>query len=124
MCCDDTDPRALSFWKARLIEGNLLNALRDYPEHAKRLFGPVPVMKGNLVQLGMILGAREILAAPCGQIAFDRNNILEKELRTALNTLDDEQRIMAEQFLEAKNQEQVVRRVAERIVRDATGMEP
>jgi len=124
MCYDDINPGEIEFWKARLADGSIFDALRVYPDRAKRFFGSTPVMNKNLLQLVMILGARETLATPLGHVIIDRDDALEKEVRIAMNTLSNEQRLLVEEFFDKKNQEKFLRTSAEEIIRDATGCEP
>lgn len=120
---DNTDPSELAFWKSRLVDHSLLRALKLHPEHATRIFGAVPVMRGNILQLGIILGAREILATPHGHLAFDINEIIEEKLRAALDELPEADKVMAQQFLSVKSQEAIARKLARKIIDDATGAE-
>ncbi len=121
---DNRDPSELAFWRNRILDRTILSALKMYPDHAKEIFGAVPVMRGNLVQLGMILGAREILAASPSQLVFDTQDALEKELRAGLDELTDEQKLLFEEFLAVENQEEIARNWARKIIKEATGTDP
>jgi len=94
-----------------------------HPEHAKNVFGEEAVMRGNLLQLGMILGAREILTASPDEPAFQFEASVEEELRSLLDALPDEQRSLAREFLSMENRKRLARDLARRIIRDATGSE-
>ena len=124
MFLDDTDPSELAFWKTRIVEQSILSAIKIYPDQARRIFGAVPVMRANMLQLSMILAAREILAAPQGQLTFDTDDDFEKQLREALDTLPNEARSIAQEFLSAERHEEIMRQLARKLIRDATGSEP
>lgn len=119
MRCDITDPGELVFWRKRLTDGTLLSAIKTHPNEAKRIFGLEAVMQGNLLKLSFILGARELLALPEGMIASEPNVPGEHELFSLLSELPDEHRIVAGEFMSAKNQEARVREVAKSIIRRA-----
>src|SRR5437660_8009386 len=54
MVRDNTNPSEVAFWKNRLQDRTLLTALAMYPDHARRMFGHVPVMRKSLPQLSLI----------------------------------------------------------------------
>lgn len=124
MVTDNTKPSELTFWKKCLADHSLLMALKKYPEEAVKIFGVGPVMRGNVIELGMILGAREILAVPPGRLTVDTNTVFERELSAALDELPAEAQAVAREFLGAKNHENIVREVARKMIKDATGIEP
>src|SRR6185436_10089232 len=105
-------PTTLSFWKNRLLDQTLLSAIKAYPAHAREIFGAVPVLQPNVLQLGLILGAREILATPEGKIEFGTDSAIESELHKAIADLSDDKRAIAQQFLDVSNQEEIMRNVA------------
>jgi hypothetical protein len=121
---ESRDPSQLAFWKSRLIDGSILHAIKSYPGPAKEIFGVAPVLRGNLFQLGMILGAREILAAPPGELASQVNTLADPELRLLLDKLSDEAQSVAHELLSPQKQEKTARKLARRIIRDATGIDP
>ena len=118
------DPNDLSFWRQRLLDRTILQALKNYPEQARKIFGPLPSMRGDFLELGLILGAREILATPAGSLVFEENVFLNQTFQRDLETLPEEQRGFAEEFLSEEKQEETVRKLARNIIWRATGFEP
>jgi hypothetical protein len=121
MASQKSDPRELSFWKERLLDRTILSALKIYPEQAKRIFGPVPVMRGDIFQLGMILAARQTLAEPPGHSSFDINTLIDEEMRSSIDALPDELRSLFLDLLNPKMQDRLARNAARRIIEEATG---
>ncbi|HXI85698.1 MAG TPA: hypothetical protein VNL17_16590 [Verrucomicrobiae bacterium] len=121
---DKTDPHELAFWKNRLADRSILSALTTYPEIAKSIFGPVPVMRADVLQLGIILGAREILARPPGHLAFDMNDMIDEEMRAEIDTQPAEVRALFIDMLNPEKQDKSARETARRIIQAATGEMP
>lgn len=127
MWSDNTKPEQLAFWKNRLVDGSIVSALRMYPEHAKNIFGAVPVMREDVLPLGLILAAREVLAQPQGEVTFDKIAELDKieeELRVLLHGFPDDERSKYLDMLGPQKREEVLRELAGAIIRQATGIEP
>ena len=120
----NTNPDELSFWRERLLDRTLLKVVEIYPDRAKVVFGDGPVKRKNLIEMGMVLGAREILATPTEQVFVGCDDVLDNELCGEIDKLQDEQKALAINFLSAKNQVQIARELARKIISDATGVEP
>jgi hypothetical protein len=124
MFADDSNPSELVFWKNRLSDRTLLLAIDMYPDRARHIFGPLSVMRKDVLQLGMILAAREILAesAACAERGLSPD--LAEDLRPLLEKLPaDQRKLLAEATSPAKLREQV-RHWARRILKEATGHDP
>jgi hypothetical protein len=127
MWSDNTKPEQLAFWKNRLVDGSIVSALRMYPEHAKTIFGAVPVMGEDVLLLGLILAARAVLAESPGAVTFDKIAELDKieeELRVLLHKFPDDERSKCLDMLSPQKREGLLRELAGSIIRQATGMEP
>jgi hypothetical protein len=121
---DHADPRQLAFWRRRLMSQTLDAALNAYPEQAARIFGAAPIKRRNMFELAMILGAREILAAPSGDEVFNGPEFLEREERAIIDQLSGEERELAAELFSPENREEASREFARRIIEEATGMKP
>ncbi len=93
-----------------------------YPDQARRIFGAAPVTRSNPVELGFILGAREILATAPHQLPIENDDALLDRVRAERDALTDEQKAIAEDFLRAANQEEIVRSLARKIIEKAVGL--
>jgi hypothetical protein len=125
MLKDNTNPRELAFWKNRIQDRTLLSALRMYPEQAKNIFGAVPVMREDVIQLGMVLAARQLLNEPEGNLAFDIRALLGEEvLHNSMGALKPAARALLAAMLSPENQNEMAKRLARRIIHEATGTEP
>jgi hypothetical protein len=125
MCqATNPDPSQTAFWRNHLLDGTLFEAIREYPEDAKFMFGELPVSHGNLLQLGMILGAREILAAPSAELETPSDAQTEEELRLLVDALPDDAKSVAREYFSPGNRVELLRKFARKIIKDATGFEP
>jgi len=114
----------LEFWRKHLLGQTLLKALSLYPDSAKRMFGDAAIRRENILELGMILGAREILACSPQASAVESTGTAEMDLQEEIDKLSDEQQDFVKEFLSITTQDEIARKVARRIIKDATGVEP
>lgn len=105
----------LKFWRNALHDECLLQKLDEFNGRAERFFGPEAVTRRNILELGMIIGAREILAQEPGDTVSDTIDIVDEDLRSELRKLPPEQLKLANEFLSVKVQEEILREVARRI---------
>ena len=78
-------------------------------------------MRANILQLGMILGAREILATAPGQLELDPGPLADPKLLSLLEGLPEDAQLVAREFFSREEQERVIRDLARRIIENATG---
>jgi hypothetical protein len=124
MSLESADPGRLEFWKARLADGSILESLKLFPAQAEQFFGPQAVERGNHLQLGIIVGAWQILKSPPGIFDSRVDHALRTELRKSLEAMPAAERFIAEEFLSTASHEKRVVELAKYIVKEATGVEP
>jgi hypothetical protein len=121
---ENADSERLEFWEARLADGSILDSLKVFPEQAKKFFGAQAVAHGNLLHLGIILGAWQILSTPPGRLSSGMDELTEAQLHESLEALPSEIRSTAKEFLSPANHEKRVIQLARHIVKEATGVDP
>ena len=121
---DNTVPSEIKFWKNRIKDRSLLSALDMFPEYANDIFGVVPVMRRNVLQLSIILGAREILAERRGRSKSLRDLRNDDKLQALIMALPPKKRSIALAALNPKQQEKITKDFARMIIKEATGKMP
>jgi hypothetical protein len=124
MFTDSADPRRIKFWRNRFKDDSLMYAITVFPEHAKRIFGALPLMRQNILELRLILAAREISAERRGNPKFLTNLLKDDLLKDLIAALPPEKQSFALKALRPRKQEQFVRDFAKTIINNATGQEP
>ena len=95
-----------------------------FPVQARHIFGALPVLRKDLLQLGMILAARLVLAESPDPMKSGLNVRDDERLRALIDALPDEKRAFAVDALSPEKQVEFVRSCARRIIREATGAAP
>ena len=113
---DKTTPSELAFWKNRLADRSLLSAIGMYPAEARKIFGPVPVMRKDILQLGLILTARQVL--------IDPEDVLDKNLWAAIEALPEKERLTCRNAVSPARHRELVKNWAKAVIKEATGNEP
>lgn len=112
------DTKEIGFWRKQLLDRNLEKAIKEHPKKAAAFFGAAPAARCNIVQLGMILAAWDLLATPVGKITSIKD---EQEALYMIGDLQGEAKEIAAAFCSADNQEKILRNLARSIIKEATG---